>query len=326
MATPAYSAAVAAASLMASPLQMAPPARPAPSAQTAAPASRATSEPSAPSAQTAAPRRRNDVAPVHVAQEGRQPTIAPRPADPDERSPRKRTGLYASVGLAAVALAIAALTFRSNAGPGSDQVTASADAQQPPAAIATTAMTTNGSTTLGATAMVAAARRDTEPRTPESATPPELPSLPTAPKRLAAMKVPIIATNVDSLVRASTKVGRESYTDQTGMTGGLRTSPTGDEASARPPILIGPAPRPYFPDALRSQRTEGEVVVRFRVDERGRVDMSSTKVVKSDHELFTLAVRNVLPRFRFEPARSPAPESKARSDWVDYRAEFTAKN
>jgi hypothetical protein len=66
--------------------------------------------------------------------------------------------------------------------------------------------------------------------------------------------------------------------------------------------------------------------MRFRVDEHGRIDMSSVKVVKSDHELFTLAVRNVLPRFRFEPARSPAPESKPRADWVDFRAEFAAKN
>jgi TonB family protein len=325
MATPTYSAAVAAASLMASPIQMAPPARPAPSAQTAAPASPTNSKPSAPSAQIAAPRRSYDVAPGHVAHEGRQPTIAPLPAKADGRSPRKRTARYASAGLAAVALAIAALTYRSNAGPGSDQVLASTGTEQPPT-VATTAMTTNGSTTLGAATIVAAARRDAETRTPESAIPPELPSLPAAPRRLAAMKVPIIATNVDSLVRASTKVGRESYTDQTGMTGGLRTSTTGDDASAKPPVLIGPAPLPYFPDALRSQRTEGEVVVRFRVDERGRVDMSSTKVVRSDHELFTLAVRNVLPRFRFEPARSPAPESKPRSDWVDYRAEFTAKN
>jgi TonB family protein len=91
-------------------------------------------------------------------------------------------------------------------------------------------------------------------------------------------------------------------------------------------VLIGRAPLPYFPDALRSQRTEGEVVVRFRVDESGHVDGSSMKVLKSDHTLFTLAVRNVLPRFRFEPARSPAPESKPRSEWVDFRAEFTAKN
>jgi hypothetical protein len=54
------------------------------------------------------------------------------------------------------------------------------------------------------------------------------------------------------------------------------------------------------------------------------VDVSSVNVVKSDHELFTAAVRSVLPRFRFEPARSPAPESKPIANWVDYRVQFAA--
>jgi hypothetical protein len=48
--------------------------------------------------------------------------------------------------------------------------------------------------------------------------------------------------------------------------------------------------------------------------------------VKSDHELFTAAVRRTLSRFRFEPARTPAPESKPRAEWVDFRVEFTVKN
>jgi TonB family protein len=39
------------------------------------------------------------------------------------------------------------------------------------------------------------------------------------------------------------------------------------------------------------------------VDTNGRVDMSTFKVLKSDHDAFTAAVRNALPSMRFFPAR-----------------------
>jgi TonB family protein len=79
---------------------------------------------------------------------------------------------------------------------------------------------------------------------------------------------------------------------------------------ATPPKIIGRAPVPRFPDALvRSLRPEGEVVVRFKVNELGGVDVASMIAVESDHELFTAAVRDILPRFRFEPARTHAVAS-----------------
>jgi len=92
-----------------------------------------------------------------------------------------------------------------------------------------------------------------------------------------------------------------------------------------PPTLIGPAPTPRYPDELRAQRLEGEVVVQFRVNEKGRVEPSTMQVVRSQHELFTLAVRNVLPKFRFEPARSGARDSKPQAAWVQFRTQFTAQ-
>jgi periplasmic protein TonB len=95
-----------------------------------------------------------------------------------------------------------------------------------------------------------------------------------------------------------------------------------DDAGARPAALIGTAPVPRFPEELRAHWSDGEVVVRFRVDERGRVDVPSMKVVKSDHDLFTAAVREALPRFRFEPARSA--DYKPVADWVDFRVRFAA--
>jgi len=47
---------------------------------------------------------------------------------------------------------------------------------------------------------------------------------------------------------------------------------------------------------------EGEVLAQFVVDTTGRADMSTFKVLKSSHELFTQSVRNVLPQMRFYAA------------------------
>jgi len=261
-----------------------------------------------------------------------EPAVVPRRA-----SRRKRGALYASVGVAAIALAVAGLGARSRADFATDPVSASTGGA--------TRLTSNtrSSTANGATLDVA-----TMDATPPSNAPRSVhdssatvvqagapisdaaervptPRLPVLPRNLAALTTRLIAkTNVDSLVRASTKVDRALATDQIGTSGGILTPSHSDDASARPATLIAPAPTPHFPDELRSQWKESEVVVRFRVDERGRVDGSSVKVLKSDHDLFTAAVRNALPRFRFEPARSAGPVSKPVPDWVDFRVRFTA--
>ena len=47
---------------------------------------------------------------------------------------------------------------------------------------------------------------------------------------------------------------------------------------------------------------EGDVIVQFVIDTTGRADMKTFKVLKSDHELFTASVRQVLPSVRFFPA------------------------
>ena len=153
----------------------------------------------------------------------------------------------------------------------------------------------------------------------DTAVPVAAPKLPKAPKDLAAVTAKLMAgTNADSLIRASTKLDRELAADRIGA--GIVTSSRVDDAGARPAALIGTAPVPRFPEELRAHWSDGEVVVRFRVDERGRVDVPSMKVVKSDHDLFTAAVREALPRFRFEPARSA--DYKPIADWVDFRVRF----
>ena len=53
---------------------------------------------------------------------------------------------------------------------------------------------------------------------------------------------------------------------------------------------------------LRSSNVEGEVLAQFVVDTTGRAEMSTFKVLKSTHDLFTESVKASLPNMRFEPA------------------------
>ncbi|MEP6621217.1 MAG: TonB family protein [bacterium] len=102
----------------------------------------------------------------------------------------------------------------------------------------------------------------------------------------------------------------------------------GDDKAPRGPTeprLIGSGPTPRYPDELRSLNIQGSVLVQFTVDEKGRVDMSSMEVLDSPHALFTEAVRKVLPKYRFEPARTAPPESRPHADTVAYAFNFHAK-
>jgi protein TonB len=53
---------------------------------------------------------------------------------------------------------------------------------------------------------------------------------------------------------------------------------------------------------LKSANVEGEVLAQFVVDTTGRADMSTFKVLKSTHDLFTQSVRTALQEMRFVPA------------------------
>jgi periplasmic protein TonB len=59
---------------------------------------------------------------------------------------------------------------------------------------------------------------------------------------------------------------------------------------------------PRYPDMLRSANVEGEVLAQFVVDTTGRADMSTFKILKSTHDLFTNAVKAALPNMKFYPA------------------------
>ncbi len=59
---------------------------------------------------------------------------------------------------------------------------------------------------------------------------------------------------------------------------------------------------PRYPDALRSSGVEGEVQAQFIVNEEGRAETGSFKVLKATNDLFASAVRSALPQMRFYAA------------------------
>jgi protein TonB len=70
----------------------------------------------------------------------------------------------------------------------------------------------------------------------------------------------------------------------------------------KPAEMLAESPKPKYPSVLESSGIAGEVQAQFVVSSAGKADMDTFKVLKSTNELFTQAVKNVLPRMRFSPA------------------------
>ena len=65
----------------------------------------------------------------------------------------------------------------------------------------------------------------------------------------------------------------------------------------------GGNPAPEYPSSMRESGVTGRVVVQFVVGANGRVEAGSIKVLESTNSAFAAAVRDVLPRHRFSPAK-----------------------
>lgn len=68
-------------------------------------------------------------------------------------------------------------------------------------------------------------------------------------------------------------------------------------------VAIAGTVRPQYPDMLRSAGTEGQVIAQFVVNEKGRADRKTFRVVSSTHTQFSDAVSRALPQMRFKPAK-----------------------
>jgi len=156
-----------------------------------------------------------------------------------------------------------------------------------------------------------------EPPPPKEQPPPppaDVVAAPPPPKGFQVLTAPIKVPDVLPDIDLSKKVTDEADFSGKGVAGGRATGVVGGTApvntdqpyfefQVEKQVTTAPgSPQPRYPDMLKSANVEGEVLAQFVVDTTGRAEMSTFKVLKSSHELFTQSVRNVLPQMRFYPA------------------------
>jgi TonB family protein len=226
--------------------------------------------------------------------------------------------------VAAVIIAIELLIVRPRAGSGKEPVSAEKSAA-PHSTAGALVVTAPPSPAPAPTTPVKQIER--EQRVPASAGP-EFRS-PRVEIQLNSVNIPGVPAppSADAILRSATERQRTSDTNRAETSNEPSRPKSLDIVTAHTsPKIIGRVPDPGFPDALlRQGRREGQVAVRFMVNELGRVDVASMIVEQSDDDLFTEAVRDVLPLFRFEPARTLGLESRPVAAWVSVPFRFTAR-
>ena len=156
-----------------------------------------------------------------------------------------------------------------------------------------------------------------EPPPPEAEKPPPPPEMvaaPPPPKGFQVLTAPIDIPDKIPEVDLSKAVTDEADFSGTGAAGGTSKGVVGgvpQPVSDQPYFEFqvekqalareGNIP-PRYPEILRSANVSGEVLAQFVVDTSGRAEMKTFKSLKSDHDLFTSAVRTALPQMRFYPA------------------------
>lgn len=69
------------------------------------------------------------------------------------------------------------------------------------------------------------------------------------------------------------------------------------------PVRLTSSAAPDYPPALLKQNVEGKVVARWVIDTTGRADTASFELIQATRPEFAAAVKAVLPRMKFVPAR-----------------------
>jgi protein TonB len=149
----------------------------------------------------------------------------------------------------------------------------------------------------------------------EKPPPPEVVMKAPPPKGFQVLTAPIKIPDVLPDIDLSKKVTNEEDFTGKGVAGGIAKGVVGGTpapVNSDQPYFefqvekqVAPYPgntAPRYPDMLRSANVEGEVLAQFVVDTTGRAEMSTFKVIKSTHDLFTNAVKSALPNMKFYPA------------------------
>lgn len=151
------------------------------------------------------------------------------------------------------------------------------------------------------------------PETKPEPPPPDVVAAPPPPKGFQVLTAPIKIPEVLPDIDLSKKVTDEADFSGKGVAGGIAkgvvggTPVTADQTYfefqvEKPVAQIPGTGAPRYPDALRSSGVEGEVQAQFVVNEEGRAESGTFKVLKATNDLFASAVRTALPNMRFYPA------------------------
>lgn len=136
---------------------------------------------------------------------------------------------------------------------------------------------------------------------------------PPPPKGFQVLRAPVKIDVKIPEIDLSKSVTNEADFSGKGVKGGLASGVTGGTAIVtnqtyfefqveKPAQAASGNPSPRYPEVLKSSGVEGRVMAQFVVLETGRADMDTFKILSSDNDLFSSAVKNVLPRMRFLPA------------------------
>jgi protein TonB len=172
-----------------------------------------------------------------------------------------------------------------------------------------------------------------KPKTPEPPKPklvveqPKVVEAPAPPKGFKVLETPVsVPTKVPDIDLSKALTNENDFSGK-GVAGGSANGVkggTGDENSKgkeagvkpeeehhgpymefqveKPVERIGGA-APEYPSQLKDSGVEGSVTLQFVVNENGRADMGTVKVLDSSNPAFTAAVKEALPRMKFSAAQ-----------------------
>jgi protein TonB len=152
------------------------------------------------------------------------------------------------------------------------------------------------------------------PKVPDKPPPPkEVIVKPPPPKGFQVLRAPVKIDIKIPEIDLSKSITNESDFSGKGVKGGTGSGIVGGTGPVtnqtyfefqveKPAEMLQDSPKPKYPSVLESSGIAGEVQAQFVVRSDGKADMDQFKVLKSTNELFTQAVKSVLPRMRFSPA------------------------
>ena len=158
-----------------------------------------------------------------------------------------------------------------------------------------------------------------KPKTPPKAKPTPTPSVKPViapPKGFKVLEAPIVVPTAIPAIDVTAKPTNEADFSGKGAAGGSDAGTEGAvagtgvdtskdyaqfEVEREVQAISGTSVR--YPESMRSSGAEGEVLAQFVVNENGRVETGTFKVLNSSNAAFVQAVKNELPRMRFRPAQ-----------------------